>query len=109
MLLGLRPGFLRAGLLYRAAMEGATFSLLAGGPAQTLMMLGDHLSVWLALQLHRGYRQHLGLVNLQQSLRLQFSMRCMPDSLLTSFGLDKSDACTQPDTLDPCLKEHCTR
>lgn len=27
---GLRPGLLRPGLLYRAAMEGATFSLLAG-------------------------------------------------------------------------------
>ena len=51
VLLGLRPGCLRAGLLYRAAMEGATFSLLSGGPAQTLMMLEDHLLVWLALQL----------------------------------------------------------
>eukprot|EP00891_Asterochloris_glomerata_P002942 jgi/Astpho2/2942/Aster-01084 len=30
VLLGLRPGSLRPGLLYRAAMEGATFSLLAG-------------------------------------------------------------------------------
>ncbi|KAL4436739.1 hypothetical protein ABPG75_003878 [Micractinium tetrahymenae] len=29
-ILGLRPGMLRPGLLYRAAMEGATFSLLAG-------------------------------------------------------------------------------
>jgi len=29
-LLGLRPGSLRPGLLYRAAMEGATFSILAG-------------------------------------------------------------------------------
>ena len=29
-LVGGRPGFLRPGLLYRAAMEGATFSLLAG-------------------------------------------------------------------------------
>lgn len=29
-LLGLRTGSLRPGLLYRAAMEGATFSLLAG-------------------------------------------------------------------------------
>ena len=28
--LGLRPGFLRPGLLYRAAMEGAIFSLLGG-------------------------------------------------------------------------------
>lgn len=27
---GLRPGSMRPGLLYRAAMEGATFSLLAG-------------------------------------------------------------------------------
>ena len=27
---GLRPGGIRPGLLYRAAMEGATFSLLAG-------------------------------------------------------------------------------
>ena len=38
VLLGLRPGHLRAGLLYRAAMEGATFSLLAGRAAQTLMV-----------------------------------------------------------------------
>lgn len=30
VLTGLRPGSLRPGLLYRAAMEGATFSLLAG-------------------------------------------------------------------------------
>lgn len=30
VLVGGRPGFLRPGLLYRAAMEGATFSLLAG-------------------------------------------------------------------------------
>lgn len=29
---GLRPGGIRPGLLYRAAMEGATFSLLAGVP-----------------------------------------------------------------------------
>lgn len=29
-ILGLRPGMLRPGLLFRAAMEGATFSLLAG-------------------------------------------------------------------------------
>ena len=29
-LLGLRPGSLRPGLLYRAALEGATFGLLAG-------------------------------------------------------------------------------
>ena len=27
---GLRPGLMRPGLLYRAAMEGATFTLLAG-------------------------------------------------------------------------------
>lgn len=32
VLTGLRPGSLRPGLLYRAAMEGATFSLLAGVP-----------------------------------------------------------------------------
>jgi len=31
-LVGGRPGFMRPGLLYRAAMEGATFSLLAGEP-----------------------------------------------------------------------------
>jgi sugar (pentulose or hexulose) kinase len=30
VLTGLRPGSMRPGLLYRAAMEGATFSLLAG-------------------------------------------------------------------------------
>lgn len=30
VLMGLRPGSMRPGLLYRAAMEGATFSLLAG-------------------------------------------------------------------------------
>lgn len=30
LLPGLRPGLMRPGLLYRAAMEGATFTLLAG-------------------------------------------------------------------------------
>ena len=29
---GLRPGSLRPGLLYRAALEAATFSLLSGAP-----------------------------------------------------------------------------
>eukprot|EP00891_Asterochloris_glomerata_P002943 jgi/Astpho2/2943/Aster-01085 len=35
VLLGLRPGSLRPGLLYRAAMEGATFSLLADDSRET--------------------------------------------------------------------------
>lgn len=74
VLLGLRPGSLRPGLLYRAAMEGATFSLLAGGAAQTFMMLKDQLLVW-ALQPHDRCKQHAGVLDLQQSLCLQPSTR----------------------------------
>ena len=33
---GLRPGALRPGLLYRAALEGATFSLLNGARRRSL-------------------------------------------------------------------------
>ena len=48
VLTGLRPGSLRPGLLYRAAMEGATFSLLAGLP---ILLLASVLAAtsWPAL------------------------------------------------------------
>ena len=43
---GLRPGSMRPGLLYRAAMEGATFSLLAGAPHVTPCLLSVFFHHW---------------------------------------------------------------
>lgn len=48
---GLRPGGIRPGLLYRAAMEGATFSLLAGNTllvSHTYVTHVTHTSMCLA-------------------------------------------------------------
>ena len=48
-ILGLRPGSLRSGVLYRAAMEGAAFALLGGGFAAPTLVLSKTIS-----------QQHLG-------------------------------------------------
>eukprot|EP00887_Chlorella_sp_A99_P008128 scaffold12.g8128.t1 len=103
-LLGLRPGLLRPGLLYRAALEGCTFSLLAGlrrmeahgvRPAELLVVGG-------------GSQNRLWRRIIADAFQLPLHFPAEPETAALGAALQAAAVCTGEPVAEYIMQHHAT-